>query len=471
VSASLTDAAKALAAPKSLGSHQMREANQVREAHQVLEVNQALDGNQAFAGNKPRREPVIGSLLLFGLCYIGYIKGVPALTNLPVDLTVLASVLVGIAVVVHTLNRRRIEWRAVACVLGLWSVFAIGAVMNIGADHGAAKVAQLNTITLLCALGPCLLLVNERAQRLWPYLFVAAGLAMAAAAVAMKDVTAWLLYNRLNLVGTSTIGTGRVVGSVAVVAVIMLALSPARRWWLWAPIAVVGTAAVVMVGSRGPVVALIVAVPAALLLGRVRQRASAFVIGAVVLTLSVWAVIESSLRHPQRIARLLLTGEVNDAAREDLLQKSLEVIVRNPLGVGWDGFGALPMIQAAYGGRVVYPHNFVVEVFVDGGWLAGLVLLVLVVLSIRGFILNSRTAESVAVLGLGLYWFAVAQTSGDVNANRMTWVMLTLGLLYYFRARDQRRAERESVDSRQQGRLAAGVGPDEVAAARPAGSA
>ena len=65
----------------------------------------------------------------------------------------------------------------------------------------------------------------------------------------------------------------------------------------------------------------------------------------------------------------------------------------------------------------------------------------LAVLSIRGYILNSRTAESVAMLGLGVYWFAVAQTSSDINGNRMTWAMLVLGLMYYFQARDGRRAE------------------------------
>src|SRR5690606_12642661 len=135
------------------------------------------------------------------------------------------------------------------------------------------------------------------------------------------------------------------------------------------------TGAVVMVGSRGPAVALALAVLAALLAGKVhRRRLAAALAGMVVIATTVWAVIESSARHPERIARLL-TGDLTDEAREALLREALGAIVRNPLGVGWEGFGSLPAVQATYGGRSIYPHNFVVEVFVEGGWLAGVVVL------------------------------------------------------------------------------------------------
>lgn len=382
---------------------------------------------------------LVGCAVLFGLCYVGYVKGAPILSQSPVDLTALTGALTGLAVGAHLLRRHPVDSRAVACVVGLWAVFAVGAAMTIGSGHGTGKIVLLTTLTLLCALGPCLLLESTAAQRLWLHLSVAAGLAVAAAAVVLRDTAAWAEFGRLNVAGTSTIGTGRVIGAAAVVASIMLALSRSRRWW-WAAVAVSCTGAAVLVGSRGPVVALALAVLVALVAGKVPQRRRAAALtGLAVLAATVWVVLESSARQPERIARLL-AGDMTDEARQALLGEALRAVARNPLGVGWEGFGALPAIQATYGGRSVYPHNFVVEVFLEGGWLAGVVLLVFMGLSIRGYVLNARSAESTAMLGLGVYWLAVAQTSGDVNGNRMTWAMLVLGLMYYFTARDERRA-------------------------------
>jgi O-antigen ligase len=379
-----------------------------------------------------------GPVVLFGLCYIGYVKGAPILAQSPIDLTVLAGAMTVLAVGAHLLSRHAFDGRAVACVVGLWAVFSVGAVMTIGAEHGATKIALLNTLTLLCALGPCFVLASARAQRLWLHLSVAAGLAVAAAAVVLRDAAAWAQFGRLNLAGTTTIGTARVIGAAAVVATVMLALTRTRRWW-WAAVAVSCTGAVVMVGSRGPAVALVLAVLTALLVGKVgRRRLAATLAGIVVIAATVWAVIESSTRHPERIARLL-AGDLTDAAREALLREAVSAVLRNPLGVGWEGFGALPAIQASYGERSIYPHNFVVEVFLEGGWLAGVILLVLMGLSIRGYVRQSRSAESTAMLGLGVYWLAVAQTSADINGNRMTWAMLVLGLMYHFTTRDETR--------------------------------
>ncbi|MEV4711103.1 O-antigen ligase family protein [Micromonospora sp. NPDC049374] len=372
-------------------------------------------------------------------------KGAPIFAGSPIDLTLFFGIATGLAVVTYSLSGRSYDWRAVACVIGLWAVFGIGAAMNIGTDRGAYKTALLYTLTLLCALGPCLLLASARAQRLWLYLAVAGGLAVAVETILMRDATAWTVYHRLNVEGTSTIGTARVIGAAAVVASVMTALTFGRRRLWWCAVAVFCTGLVVMVGSRGPLISLALAVPVALFLSKAMygRRVAALAMGIIVVIASAWAVVESSVRHSVRISRFM-AGDVTDLAREALLREALSVIGRNPLGLGWDGFIAIPAIQFNYAGRdrPIYPHNFLLEIFVEGGWLAGALVLVLVALSIRGFVLNSRTSESTAVLGLGIYWIAAAQTSSDINGNRTTWVMLVLGLMYYLRERGERRAAR-----------------------------
>ncbi len=123
-----------------------------------------------------------------------------------------------------------------------------------------------------------------------------------------------------------------------------------------------------------------------------------------------------------------------DRNRLFLVEQSLTLIARHPLGIGWGGFASTPTAEAAYFGRFAYPHNILLEVLVEGGWLAGLMLIGLVIWSVRGFLLTSDGPQGAALYALGTYWFLVAQTSGDLNGNRMTWVTLLLGVVLHSQA-------------------------------------
>jgi O-antigen ligase len=136
--------------------------------------------------------------------------------------------------------------------------------------------------------------------------------------------------------------------------------------------------------------------------------------------------------------RVFLTGEAPDAAREYLFDEALNRALTSPFGVGWGGFTVSRSFGEIFAGQAVYPHNMLVEIAVEGGWLAGAFFLVLAILSLRGFIIESTSPPGAALLGLFAYWFAAAQTSSDINGNRITWVLFAVGIVRYFRNRPGR---------------------------------
>lgn len=369
------------------------------------------------------------AVALIGLGYAGYFKASQPFTYLPVDLTLLLAVTCGLGLVVQVLRGNQLEGRALTAVLVLWAVFAIGAAMILGDEIEGAKVAQLGTVTLLCAMAPCFLLGSHQARTWWLGSTMAFAAMMAGATILMPDPVALAEQGRLNLNSATTIGTSRVIGAGVLMAIIF-GLTRAHRRSLWWGAAALGTAALIAVGSRGPVVALVAAIVAVVLLARIfrGKRARAIGLGAATIAALALALLTSTSPSASRIL-LFFTGEQSDAAREFLLRTALAGIIDHPLGTGWGGFNNLQLIELSYGGQAVYPHNLTVEIMLEGGWLAGAVFIVLACLSIYGYIRASHLPETVALLGLGIYWLVVAQTSSDINGNRMTWIMLTLGLM------------------------------------------
>ncbi len=365
---------------------------------------------------------------LLGLGYAGYVKGLPALAALRIDLTALFALLVAVGVVV-AVARGGVVTGVVPGIAGLWLVFGIGAASAWWQPDGMYKTVLLYTVTLLCVLAPAALLTDERSRRWLIGATVLAGLAMAALLLINPSREAEAVFGRLTLEGANSIGTARVVGAGAVAAVIM-AVAGRRHRLLWMAAAVGSSVTLVLVGSRGPFVALVLALIVALTVGRADggpRRVRMTVLGlAVVVGLLVF-VTNSDNRAADRIARLL-DGSTTDSIRMALLRDAGREIVGHPFGLGWGGFPTVAT-DGILQGRYSYPHNLIAEAFVEGGWPAGIAVLVAIGCAFVGLRSISHTTAGATVFAVGLYWLLVAQTSGDINANRMTWVMIGLGLV------------------------------------------
>lgn len=406
-----------------------------------------LDLEAVVVSTTPSVEPrhelrAFWPVCLVALCYAGYIKGLPLFSGLGVDLTGLFLIL-ALAGALMQVVRRRYDSRTLAGVALVWLSFSVGMVNGVWTEAGPYKVILLCTVTLFCAASPAMLLTTPRARRWFLTAVLAFAVVMAAGLLIAPDQGAQSEFGRRTLEGSNSIGTARVVGAGAVTA-LMLGLGARKNRWFWLSGAGALAGVTVLVGSRGPFIALVVAAVLVLMTAqsfRGARRLPTLVLGSVALVGILLYVTQSGNRAAARITGFL-TGESVDRNRLFLIHQSLSLIKKHPLGIGWGGFANAPTEEAAYFGRFPYPHNMFLEVIVEGGWIVGVMLVGLVVWSVRGYLLRSEGPDGAALYALGVYWFLVAQTSGDVNANRMTWVALFLGVLLYNEHSLARRGER-----------------------------
>lgn len=360
---------------------------------------------------------------LIGLGYSGYFKGSPLLASMPGDLTFALALIVAAAVAIQALLGSRGDLTAATQVV----VAFVMLVPAVAFAVSAPKTITLFTVTLTCALAPCFLLLREQTHRWWLTATVIGATVMAGAAIFFPDPNAQAIYGRLSLDGGNTIGTSRVIAA-GVVVTGTLALTASRHRTLLVLASLGGIAATLAVGSRGPLIGIAIAIAAVLIFSKLLtgKRATAIGISVIGATVATWLATKFQTGGGARVAAFL-DGENGDEGRSWLAGEALARIPLHPFGLGWGGFGSLGFTSGST--RLTYPHNMVLEVAVEGGWLALATLIILAFLSLQGYVRSATSATSTALFGLGVYWITVAQTSSDINGNRMTWIALSLGLV------------------------------------------
>lgn len=392
--------------------------------------------------------PVAGLLLL---AFAGYIKGAPLLAALP-DLTFIGAAVTLVATGHYLLRDRLRPPPGIGYVLLLWGAFLFGLVPVTGwTEYSTAKIPQLLTITLLCTVGAMVLLRGEQARHVWVSLNAVLGMGVAALAVAFptNDVA---FAGRLALEGGSTINVGRAIGA-AVVILALLSLGGARRRRLSLLAAVALAGFLVWTGSRGPVIAAVIAV---LLVAVVAKRSGAgrrFLTAALGVVTAAYMAAQAGL-----VSDRLVTFQDNSAeARRILWAETWQVATEHPFGVGWGGLGDhLPLWAKVTTGSVQYPHNVFLEVLAEAGWIAGAVFAVVLAVA---FVRQSRATASpteMAMLGLFVFHVLNAMVSADVVGNRGLWVAVGAALVMSGRDADvlQRRPDgvNRGLESRRVGR-------------------
>ena len=362
------------------------------------------------------------------LLYAGFFKANPLLSWVPVDLTLLGAVLV-LAGVIAVLVRGDLP-RGTAVVLAVWATFIPAAILRASTAYGSSKTLYLFTLTLLAALGPLFLIQSERRQETWVVMQIGLGCVLAAGAAVspVPAATNGSVY-RLSLDGSNAIGAGRAAG-VAVVGFLVLALvgHRGRGWLLLAGAAV--TVPLFLSGSRGPVLAAAAAIAVVAVIAPVSgARRIVRVVLVVVGGFLTWYWLRGETAGaPGRISSTLLAGSTqgtSSQARVMLWEEAWRYIQGHPWGAGWGGLGELSGPSLL--GQALYPHDLLLEVGGEAGWIAGIAVIVFLYCGLRRLRAAAVSPYTAALLGMAVFFTVNAMISGDVNDNRTMWASVAIG--------------------------------------------
>lgn len=358
------------------------------------------------------------SLAIF--VYAGQLKASPLLSWFPLDLT-LASSAVG---VVAFLLARAIHgpgtW-AIVLPIALWMTFFLGVYQASWDEYAELKLRTLYTFTFFAVLAPFHLLRLPSQRR--AFLITLGMVSVAAAVLTLADPAEG--SRALVLEGTNTIGTSRIAGTGALIFFILaVVLRGKARRILCVGLSIALFGVLVAVGSRGPFLGILVGIIGVLVLSPVLRRrrfAGLFWSASLAATAFWWATQQTFYGGDRAFAWLSGERDRSTDAREFMWDLAWKNIPLEPAGIGWGDFANL----ASIGANLRYPHNLFLEVFYEAGWIAGAALLIFVVASLVRLWRRSHEPATAVLFALLLFTIVNAMVSGDINDNRLLWLLLS----------------------------------------------
>lgn len=375
------------------------------------------------------------------LIFSGALKGEHSLVSrLPVDLTLLSASGMLIFMALKWFVNPRIQYPyPLAWVAWLFLTFVPGCILGPGGDYPASKVAQLFTLTPATVIAPMLFMDSEvDPETLFRSLAVVSLGVVVSFALGGKLLEIILSpdsYDRAEAFGGGPILFGRAMGYLTVFSGMRI-FRRSNTAWLRAGMAFLfflGLGGTILSGSRGPLLAAIL--PLMFLAvqqgGHLRtQRAWAMVI---VVGMGLFIAVVISLL-PQAALDRIISGmapgapDASTLARQQAYGRSLDLIGATPMGIGWGGFPS--HVNAFNGLAIQYPHNLFVEVFLEGGWMAGFSLLALMGAAPLVLWRHRRTEAGGMILVALLYFLINAMVSSDVNGNRPALALAVVALVF-----------------------------------------
>lgn len=388
-------------------------------------------------------------VLLAAFLFVPWFKSLPLLAQAPVDPTTALTGLL-FAVCTYRLIRgryRKIPLGFIAPVLLVGVALAIGLLWTIQPDYGQEKVVKYFTVTLLAAVAPFFVLRTNGE-------LIAFGIAIAGAGIVVAAMTPFSqarvipgITTETSLQGRFSFGgqifPSRFLCTAALILLFLPAFTRTRLRYLGPPLALGVIAVALGIGSRGPVLALGVAVATVAALSVLSSpRQLALVLSSLLVSLAAFPFITLPDTAHERIGTAV-TDPVTVFEGDDrsmLYSKAIDLVGDNPLiGAGTGSYAAYSTTLGQYG--ILYPHNLLLELASEVGVFPALVALFPVVVGVALLLRRARATTSRRkrqllhlVLGLFMVAFLSAQFSGDINNNRSLWTFL--GVVWLFARSD-----------------------------------
>lgn len=363
----------------------------------------------------------IGPAALAVFVYAGQLQASALLSWFPLPMTITASAIGVVAFIFARAKNGRGTW-TIALPIILWFVFFLGIYQASWDEYTSQKLLALYTFTFFAVLAPFHLLRMPSQRR--AFIVTLGVIAVLAGVLTLADPNAGA--GTVVLDGTNTIGTARIAGTGALIFFILAVVLRGTATRLACVGLAVGLFGVlVAVGSRGPFLGILVGIIGVLVLSPVLKRrrfAGVFWSVALAGTAFWWATQQSFYGSDRAFAWLSGERDRSTAAREYMWDFSWQNIAWEPVGLGWGDFANLPAVA---GTNLSYPHNLFLEVFYEAGWIAGIALLVFVVASLVRMWLRSHEPPIAVLFALLLFTLVNAMVSGDINDNRLMWLLLS----------------------------------------------
>lgn len=378
-----------------------------------------------------RRRPPSSSrdLVVAALCastvLVGGFKGTALLSWAPVDPTIVVSVLTVLAAAAKALSDP-LAVRVPLIGLVLVASFVPGFLAFVPRGYHDEKVEGM-ALTLAIVVSSAFLLDSRLRRQFWLWSLGAGGVAMAVAVRVLPNDDG--MWGRAVVEGSNTIATGRITGVAVVVLVVFLLQPRARHRLLLVGLVAATALTAVETGSRGPVGFAAIALCLVAPLVREGRVVRILAIGLAVVSAVVVVLLDDS-PGAERLGSLLEGDAGTVDTRAPVWRAALRAIFDLPrgfAGTGWGGFISVlgPEETLDSGGRQ-YAHDMVLEVFVEGGWIAGIALLVFIVRSLVRLCRRAADPRELGVLAVALFAVLNALVSSDVAENRLAWVALAL---------------------------------------------
>ncbi len=343
---------------------------------------------------------------------------------------------VAIAVAFSAKKKNKIMWAGLFPLIGLFLLLGFGLVHGLSGEYGKEKAISLYTIILVSTIAPAFFLNSIISLRAFLFWLMIAGVVISVPAEIKLLLSSGGLL-RLDALGADTITLARWV-SVAFIWVFMsLLLGKEEKLGKVLYIVLVLFLFILMVasGSRGPILAAVVGISTYFVFtSSLSERLKFFLylcMGLMVGFLNFPVLIE--FLPVESIGRIgyLINGEIgrSEGLRLQAWGGSISEILNYPFG---SGFGEFYSVVGLYlSEKMEYPHNILLEVFIEAGWFAGIWMMAIMLLAFNRSLALVRLAgksSCVKEMGILLVLFVSALInsfiSGDITSNKLVFVCM-----------------------------------------------
>jgi len=361
---------------------------------------------------------------------IGDLKGDERIASLfPVDLTLVLGAIILAGIALNLLRSKRIVRMPGSFLLyiALVALMVTSLVYTPVFDAGLEKLGRFLTVTALVIVAPFFVLTTPEAIKRF-----FAAFSIVAFLICGYSLTDLGSSTRLVTPSSNTIGLGHIACSLILLIWLVAMPQPSflKRMMVY-PLLAVPAVALIGSGSRGAVIAVLLAIVLSLFLYRrlLVDLACLFALGFV--AIPFLRISEASFEYLGTLFNSHNVGALL-SFRAELLSYGWSLLQQHPLlGVGIQGF----RYYSPNAGLYNWPHNVFLEIGCELGIPALLLVCALFGSAIRESLRQLRDKTSpyltLAYLSAALLLTGIVNSlnTGDINSDRSTWLFVSLVFL------------------------------------------